>query len=393
MSDEASHGARHYQVISCDGHLEIPPDAWVRHVPDEHRDRAPRLVKLRTGGEGWIVEGSPLIHNGQNVAAGRPLKVKGGSYWEPDGSPVPGTGSARQRLAEQDRDGIDAEVLYPPVFISRFIENIEDSEAYVAMVRAFNDFLAEDYCAVAPDRLIANAVIPASGVEDAIAELKRAGEIGLPSVCLGSFPNGSGSPAPEDDLFWRAALDLGMPITAHSAMGDRSNPLLVQSARGTFDLEMSMLSRTMPPPVVGIVRMILSGVLDRFPDLRIYFAETNASWIPGLLYMLDDSYSIFRHWYGVDLAMRPSEYIWRHFSFGMVRDPLAVRMRDLLDMDHIMWGSDFPHSVSSFPESARWLDEIFDGCPDEVRRQVLVETPCAYFGLDRDAVLTATPPG
>src|ERR1700733_14857196 len=72
---------RRYRVISCDGHLEIPPDAWVRHVPAEHLDRAPRLVKLRTGGEGWIVEGSPLIHNGQNVAAGRPLKGKGGAYW------------------------------------------------------------------------------------------------------------------------------------------------------------------------------------------------------------------------------------------------------------------------------------------------------------------------
>jgi predicted TIM-barrel fold metal-dependent hydrolase len=388
-----SEKSRRYEVISCDGHLEIPPDAWVRHIPDEHLNRAPRLIKLRTGGEGWIVEGSPLIHNGQNVAAGRPLKVKGGSYWEPDGTPVPGTGDARQRLAEQDRDGIDAEVLYPPVFISRFIENIEDGEAYVAMVRAFNDFLAEDYCSVAPDRLIGNAVIPASGIEDAIAELKRAREIGLRSICLGSFPNGSGAPAPEDDLFWQAALDLGVPITAHSAMGDRSNPLLVQSARGTFDLEMSMLSRTMPPPVVGIVRMILSGVLDRFPDLRIYFAETNASWIPGLLYMLDDSYSIFKHWYGVELAMRPSEYIWRHFSFGIVRDPLALRMRDLLDIDHIMWGSDFPHSVSSFPESARWLDEIFEGSPADIRRKVLVDTPCAYFGLDPAADLTPTPAG
>jgi predicted TIM-barrel fold metal-dependent hydrolase len=382
---------RHYQVISCDGHLEIPPEPWVKHVPDEHRDRAPRLVNLRTGGEGWIVEGSPMIHNGQNVAAGRPLKVKGGSYWEADGSPIPGTGSAGQRLSEQDRDGIDAEVLYPPVFISRFIENIEDREAYCAMVRAFNDFLAEDYCSVAPDRLIGNAVIPATGVEDAIAEMKRAKEIGLRSVCLGSFPNGTGTPAPEDDAFWQAALELETPLTAHSAMGDRSNPLLIQSARGTFDLEMSMLSRTLPPPAVGIVRMILSGVLDRFPDLRIYFAETNASWIPGLLYMIDDSYSIFRHWYGVDLAMAPSEYVWRHFYFGIVRDPLALRMRELLDMDRIMWGSDFPHSVSSFPESGRWLNEIFDGSPPGLRRKVLVETPCQYFGLDQQAALTPTP--
>ncbi len=384
--------ARHYQVISCDGHLEIPPDPWIRHVPAEHLDRAPRLVALRTGGEGWIVEGSPLIHNGQNVAAGRPLKVKGGSYWEDDGvTPVPGTGDARQRLAEQDLDGVDAEVLYPPVFITRFIENVEDREAYVAMVRAFNDFLAEDYCSVAPDRLIANAVIPATGIEDAIDELKRAVSIGLPSVCLGSFPNGSGEPAPEDDHFWQAALELGIPVTAHSAMGARSNPLLVESARGTFDLQMSMLSRTMPPPVVGIVRMILSGTLDRNPDLRIYFAETNASWIPGLLYMIDDSYRIFRHWYGVDLAMAPSEYVWKHFSFGIVRDPLALRMRDLLHMDRIMFGSDFPHSVSSYPETRRWLDDIFAGCPDKLRHQVLVENPCRFFKLDPDAELTPTP--
>ena len=157
-----------------------------------------------------------------------PSRSRAARTGRPTGStPVPGTGDARQRLSEQDRDGIDAEVLYPPVFISRFIENIEDGEAYVAMVRAFNDFLAEDYCAVAPDRLIGNAVIPASGVEDAIAELKRARAIGLRSICLGSFPNGSGSPAPEDDLFWHEAIELGMPITAHSAMGDRSNPLLV----------------------------------------------------------------------------------------------------------------------------------------------------------------------
>ncbi|HVM65774.1 MAG TPA: amidohydrolase family protein [Acidimicrobiales bacterium] len=383
---------RTYQVISCDGHLEIPPGPWIRHVPAEHRDRAPRLVKLRTGGEGWIVEGSPLIHNGQNVAAGRPLKVKGGSYWEEDGvTPVPGTGDAAQRLREQDLDGVDAEVLYPPVFISRFIENIEDREAYVAMVRAYNDFLAEDYCSVAPDRLIGNAIIPASGVEDAIGELKRARSIGLRSVTMASFPNGTGSPAPEDDAFWEAALEMGMPVTAHGTMGERGNPLLAASARGTFDLQTSLISRTMPPPVLCIVRMVLSGVLDRLPELRIYLAETNASWLPYALYMIDDSYSIFRHWYGADLKMAPSEYAWRHFSFGIVRDPLALRMRDLLHLDHIMWGSDMPHSVSSYPESRRWLDDIFSGCTPDERRQVLVDNPVRFFGLDAAKELTPTP--
>jgi len=87
--------------------------------------------------------------------------VRTGRQTGPPPCPAPATpGSA---WPEQDLDGIDAEVLYPPVFISRFIENIEDVEAYVAMVRAFNDFLAEDYCAVAPDRLIGNAVIACIG--------------------------------------------------------------------------------------------------------------------------------------------------------------------------------------------------------------------------------------
>jgi uncharacterized protein len=382
-----------YRIISADGHLEIPPDAWIRHVPEEHRDRAPRLIKLRGGGEGWIVEGMPIIHNGQNVAAGRPVKVLGGSYWDEDGTPVPGTGDAAQRLREQDQDGIDAEVLYPPVFITRFIEHIDDREAYLAMVRAYNDFLAEDYCSVAPDRLIGNAVIPGSGVEDAIAELKRARTIGLRSICLASFPNGTGTPSPEDDAFWEAALEMGMPITAHATMGDRSHPLLVQSATGKFDLTMSMMSRTVPPPVLALTQMIAKGVLDRIPELQIYLAETNASWMPGVLYMLDDSYELFRHWYGVDLSRAPSEYVAEHFFFGIIRDPLALKMRDLLPVERLMWGTDFPHSVSSFPRSREWLETIFEGVPADLRTRILLDNPCRFWGLDREQELTPTPTG
>ena len=77
---------RRYQVISADGHLEVPPDGWLRHVPSAHRDLAPRLVKLRDGGEAWVVEGLPMIHNGQNLSAGRTVKLKGVSYWNADGS-------------------------------------------------------------------------------------------------------------------------------------------------------------------------------------------------------------------------------------------------------------------------------------------------------------------
>jgi predicted TIM-barrel fold metal-dependent hydrolase len=89
--------------------------------------------------------------------------------------------------------------------------------------------------------------------------------------------------------------------------------------------------------------------------------------------------------------MLPSEYARAHFRFGIVRDPLSVQMRSFLPVETLMWGSDFPHSVSSFPETEKWLSIIFDGVPEDVRRRVLVDNPCAFFGLDPEADLTVTP--
>ena len=192
---------RKYQVISADGHVETPPESWLRYVPDEHRERAPRLIKLPKGGEAWLIEGQPLIPNGQNITGRGPVKISGGSYFNADGSPAEGAGDGAQRLREQDIDGIDAEVLFPPIFATRAIANISDPEVYRALVRAYNIFLARDFCSVAPDRLIGNAVIPITGVDDAVEELEFIASEGLNSVSFHMFPNGGAFAAAEDDLF------------------------------------------------------------------------------------------------------------------------------------------------------------------------------------------------
>jgi uncharacterized protein len=111
------------------------------------------------------------------------------------------------------------------------------------------------------------------------------------------------------------------------------------------------------------------------------------------LYMLDDSYELFRHWYGVELSRAPSEYVAEHFFFGIIRDPLALKMRDLLPVERLMWGTDFPHSVSSFPRSREWLETIFEGVPADVRTRILLDNPCRFWGLDREQELTPTPTG
>ena len=385
--------ARAYQMISSDGHVETPPDGWIAHVPEEHRDRAPRLLRLPTGGEAWLIEGRPLLHNGQNITGRGPVRFAGASYYKPDGSPNDGAGDAAQRLREQDEDGIDAEVLYPPVFASRFIEGIADRDVYLALVRAYNTFLAEDYCSVAPDRLIGCAVIPVSGIEDAVAELRRVAALGLPAVAIHQFPNGGGAPKPEDDRFWETALELGVALAPHQGFGDQVPPPV---AAGTGTQARSLAAALVDRigsirPAYCLAQLVAAGVFDRFPSIRFFFAESNAAWLASALWHFDDTFTCYNTWFDATLARLPSEYIREHVYFGIIRDPLALRLGEFLPLDRLMWGSDFPHSVGSFPHSREFVAEAFAHLDDATRRTILVDNAVQFFGLDPTAELTATP--
>lgn len=382
---------RKYQVISADGHIETAPERWVKFVPERWKERAPRLVSAPDGGQGWIVEGRPFLHSGPNIVGRGPMKIAGGNYFNEDGSPTEGTGPPEQRLREQDEDGIDAEVLFPSRFVSTFVEGISEPAAYRAMVSAYNTFLAEDYCSFAPDRLIGTAVIPVSGIDDACAELDHIKELGLTTVSPHQFPNGSGFAAPEDDRFWAKTLELNLRVAPHINMGQASTPVSVGGSLGISEQLVGLLTRRYDPkPVFCLSQLMVSGVFDRFPELSIYFGETQAHWLPAALWFLDDSYDIWNKTFGVTLKHKPSEYVLHHCYFSIIRDPLALKMPSL-PIDRIMWGSDFPHSVGTFPESRRFLDEAFAGLGPDVRREVLLETPAKFFGLDLHADITETP--
>src|ERR1700739_1904760 len=207
--------ARQYDLMASDGHLEVPPERWVPRVREKYRDRGPRTSHPPEGGDAQMIEGQPLLEaNFLDLRAGRAEGM-----WQPFGLKVAaaaGTGSPEQRVKEQDEDGLDAEVLFPAMVAGPvFWRNISHDDPYKAVVRAYNTWLAEEYCAVAPDRLIGTAITPETGIEDAIKEMTRCREMGLRAMCLGMWPNGGSTFIPEDDDFWSASLDLSMRIAPH----------------------------------------------------------------------------------------------------------------------------------------------------------------------------------
>ena len=122
-------------------------------------------------------------------------------------------------MREQDQDGIDAEILYThPSYLNSW-RGISDDEPYVAMIHAYNEWLIEEYCSLAPDRLVGTGIIPDTNLSDAIAELKFCAKVGYKKRLPVSVPQRKGFPAADDDKFWAAAMDLGMPVTAHTNGG------------------------------------------------------------------------------------------------------------------------------------------------------------------------------
>ena len=381
--------AREYQLISADSHLEISPDRWTDRVPAQYRDYAPQLIKLADGGDGVIIENRPLYVLGLAITA-KPYEEHTPVGIRYEGSP--GAGSPDQRVREQDMDGIDAEVMFTSAGNSGFWRGIRDNAAYCAVIHAYNEFLAEEYCAFAPDRLLATGIIPNAGVEAGITEMEYCARAGLTAVALGAFPNGKSYPSPEDDRFWGAALDLNMPITVHISMGQGGDggPVI------RFPREPGGLSRSANPGFLltgraqraaNGLQLAMAGVFDRFPNLRIYFAETNLGWYPSAMEQLDDEYERIRHWaerlFGMEpLKRRPSEYIREHCYFGFVKDVFGVRNRHEIGVDHVMWGGDFPHAVGDWPNSKLVLEEMFENVSEDERYQMLAGNAAEFFHLE-----------
>ncbi len=378
---------RRYNVISADSHLDLSPDRWTHRVPTKWRDRAPRRVRLDSGEDAVIMENRPLARIGLTRSVGVPHEEL--HLQVPTFEKSAGTGSAEKRLREQDQDGVKAEVMFSRIGI---IRGIREDAGYLALNHAYNEFLAEEYCATAPDRLMAMGVIPITRIDDAVAELEYCARAGLKGVQLDMFPNGKGHPTQEDDRFWSAAMDLRMPVTSHSNGGStrfsRQGPVFQYPKRGGVRDPLSeQLFRFCGDAAFAPVQMAFAGVFDRFPDLQIYWAETQIGCLPFALWQIDDHHERYGHMmralWGLEFPKRPlSHYLRENSLWGFLYDPVGVSTRQAVGVHHVMWGSDFAHAASEWPHSHKGIEKCFAGVSPEERHLMLAGNAVKFFHLD-----------
>jgi len=370
-------------------------------MPAKYREHAPRTIKLPDGGDAILVEGQkPYPAPFLDLRAGRTNET-----WQPFGVTVDdtaGVGPPEQRLKEQDQDGMHAEVLFPNMQVGpRLWSTIADPDVYRAVVRAYNDWIGEEYCAVARDRLIGLGVIPWTNVDDAIAELEHCAKLGLKGVNLGVFPSGKAYPTPEDDRFWAATIDMKMPLTVHVGF-DRLGP---RASQPTFEYpgaDPNILAKIGPrkivewvalpflstAPSLSLAQLVLSGVFDRRPDLKIFFAETRLGWVPFWMEEADYWYERHRHWSERLLnfkppKQRPSDYVRQHISFSIQHvEGVAMELRHHIGVEHIMFATDFPHIESDWPNTRPFAEKLFADVAADEAFKIAAGNMIRFFHLE-----------
>jgi len=371
---------RNFTLVSDDSHLEVAPENWGRYVDPEFAEYVPKTVEHKSGGDAWLLPGGQIVPLGLQFAAGRDRsdwRLAGISYAD---NPA-GSGDSIQRLAEMDRDGVEAETLFPAISGQRGLDGKVPPDAYVGLARAYNDWLSQEYTAPAPDRLLGCGLLPISTAQDAADELRRVAAMpGIATVVLHQWPNGSKRPvAEQDDVFWRAVVETGVPLSIHAWFGGGVEADIPDDEFLKFMVPVSAIltkGSGGPRGETGycMTQLITTGVFDRFPDLRIHIAECGAGWTPFYAENADSFWERYRRneWANMQCIHPPSHYIFRHFLWGIQDDFVAVQhLRHRIGVENIVWGTDFPHSATDWPESHALLDQVFDGVPDdEIRKMV-----------------------
>ena len=374
-------------IISSDSHVFEPPTLWEERIDHAFKDRAPRIQRVGDS-DHLVVEGDlaiagiGLISNaGARFEAPETISDHGRFEDVHQGGYEPG-----QHLKDMVIDGVSGEVLYPSQGLFYF--KVKDSQLMSAIFRAYNDWL-NDFCSADPDRLKAIAMINLDDIQDGIRELERTAKLGFAGAMITEYPQEDRRyDRPEYEPFWAAAQACNMPLSLHTATRREG------ANSGTAERTVRDASRRATKvflPALSICDMIFSGVFERYPQLKLGIVEFELAWAPHMLSTMDYTYRE-RHEeasYRFKSGLLPSDFFHRNVVLSFQEDDIGIRLRDKIGVDNIMWGSDYPHSESTFPKSREILDRILDGVPQDERAKIVGGNTAKLYDFNLDRIVDA----
>lgn len=391
------------KIISVDDHVIEPPNVWTDRLPSKYDGIGPRIERKRvknlqfngttykfdldpTGDEAdfWVYEDLIIPHRRIIAAVGYPkdeIGVTPITYEEMR----PGCYDQKARLEDMDVNWVEGSLSFPtfPRFCGQTFLEAKDRELAMLCVRAYNDWMIEEWCAGTDGRLIPLCIVPLWDAEEAAKEVRRNADRGCKAVCFSEIPYHLGLPSIHDpngywDPFFQACQDTGTVVNMHIGSSSKmpaTSPDAPTAVQATLSFNNAMGSMS---------DFFFSGVLVRFPNLTLAYSEGQIGWIPYILERADDVWNQFRGW-AFDKALvpdPPSTYYFRQIYGCFFRDAFGIKSLADVGEDNITFETDYPHSDSTWPDTKEVAEKMFEGLSDETVYKLVRGNAIKMLGLE-----------
>jgi predicted TIM-barrel fold metal-dependent hydrolase len=354
------------RMLSSDTHIIEPPDLWTSRIEPAFGDRAPRVERVDET-DWWIVGGRRTLSFAGGAQTGdrfeKPLELRTGARFE---QVRPGGYLPEEHLRDSERDSVAGSVLYPTEGLQLY--QLEDSALFAAICRTYNDWLAE-FCRVAPGRLKGVAMLPIDDVEEGVKELRRTRRLGLSGGLIPTSPRSSARyDHPMYEPLWAAAEELGVPLSLHLGANREAFDEDIKTIRPSYFAIVDFWVKR------SIADLIFAGVFDRHPQLVVGCVEHELGWIPHFLDRLDYTYTQRqgnRHYLRFENARLPSEFFRSNVFCSFQDDELGIRERHTIGLHGLTWGSDYPHTESTFPHSLEVMSRRLKDVPEDEQEMIV----------------------
>jgi predicted TIM-barrel fold metal-dependent hydrolase len=362
------------KLISADDHMIEPRHLWVDRVPARYKDSCPRIVEV-DGREAWLYEGELTY-----IPMGSCRALPG--FNEAGYPPAPGTArydeirpgcyDPVERLADMDIDGVWGQLCFPNYarFAGhRFYLNVKDPELALACLKTYNDYLLDEWCATDPSRLYGAAILPLNDIDLAVAELKRVIGKGAKAIAFSENPTVLGLPSVHTDHWdplWAIAQEARIPVCTHIGSSSR---LVTTSADAPPTVLVTLIGLN---SMMACADWLLSGTLERFPQLKLILSEGGAGWIPYILERADKAFHDKRIQPNAEIGQTskggtvpPSQLFAEHVYVCLVDEHFALRSLADIPVDNLLFEGDYPHGDGLWPDNRKYLENVLADVPDD----------------------------
>jgi predicted TIM-barrel fold metal-dependent hydrolase len=376
-----------YNRISADCHLDLiwlPPDLFTSGAPQALKDRMPYVTDGPDGPQ-WVAKNGAKFGlacgvgaSGTKYEPGKQLRVDkmaAAGLYDDGKKGIRRPGDPHLRVKDMDRDGVDAEVIYG---ILAAAGKLKDVEAANAMLRIYNDFMA-DFCAKYPNRHIGLANLPYGDIDAAVQEVHRVAKLGFKGLELSCSWDMEPMWHECWEPLWAAVDEVNLPLHFHTF------PSVPQELR---DKHTGLTGRALGYSTLCLFQITLGKILtalmgravfERYPKLRVVFGESGIGWIPYVLDRMDFEYE--DQYKDLPLKLKPSEYWRRQCKATFQYDRVGTKLIEEMGVETLMWGSDFPHPDGVWPESEKYIKDQFSHLPAEITYKMTCENAGKFYGL------------